>query len=214
LPDIKIRPGMEQKYLNAIAALVEEGCNPVTLSWVLRLGISMRTKSVPLVPAAKTVRKLKEKLEELATEIEVLEKSGFLMLINRQETMKLWQEKRVGLDEVDDLGETLPHLFLQRWLRKKADMYERWLKLASDRIPPKKGTLLRGVDYLFPAYYVRLVTGKSCVAQLVKLFDTVDRLNISEAQLSRELKQLMSDYRGLRSTMEVMFDIVKDRNFC
>lgn len=213
LPDIKVRPGREQEYLDAISALVQEGCNPVTLSWALRLGLSLRTKPVPSVPPAKTVRKMAEKLEKLAKEIDRFEKSGFLMVINREEALKLWHEKRIRLDEADDLGEVLPHLSLQRWIRKKADMYKRWLKLASDRVPPKSGTLLTRVEYLFPAYYVRQVTGRPCAPQLISLFETVG-IRVSEAQLNRELKQLMSDYRGLRSTMKVMLDIVKDRDFC
>jgi hypothetical protein len=214
LPAIKVRPGSEQEYLNAVDALVKESCNPVTLGWALRLGFAMRTKPVPSVPPAERVRRVLKKLESLAVEIDRLEKCGFLMVINREETLKLWQEKHVDFGEVNEPSEALPHLFLQRWLHKKADMYKRWLKLASKRVPPKTGTLLTRVHYLLPAYYVRQVTGKACAAQLVKLFDTVVGINIDEAQLSRELKQLMNDYRGLRSTFKVMLDIVKVRDFC
>ncbi len=46
-------------------------------------------------------------------------------------------------------------------MRMKADMYGRWAKLASEKIPPKSGTMLTRLEYLVPAVYIKKATGKN-----------------------------------------------------
>jgi hypothetical protein len=202
----------DREFRKAHQALVEAGCNPVTLLWALRLGASTKRLSPGAIPSAKRIKKLILSLERLAKEITATEKGGFLKLIVQEETLQLRKEKHLGFEEIDDLGLVLPHLDLERWLRKKSDMYKRWLKLASQKIPPKTSTMLARLEYLFPAVYVRQETGKTCFPQLVTLFDTIG-VHVDEARLSRDLKTLTKDYPWLYLHVKTMLHLVKDRTF-
>jgi hypothetical protein len=213
LPRIQITKGSDQVFLDTMGALVDEGCNGVTLSWALRVGRVTRGKSRGAVPPAKRIKILVSRLIRLADEIEKIEKGGFLAVIARQEILKLWKEKHLDLEEVEDLGATLPHLSLPRWMRKKADMYERWAKLASEKIPPKSGTMLTRLEYLIPAVYIKKATGKNCFPLLVQLLDTIG-VPITEEQLSRDLKALKTDYRVTYAEVLTILYIVGEMTFC
>lgn len=210
LPNITIRKGREQDYLNAHAALCARGCNPVTLLWSLRLGRAALGKMPSPPPPANVLKGMVKRLDEMASEIRELEKSGFLMLVNREETERLWKERKLGMEEIEDLGETLPHLDLPRWLKKKADMYRRWLTIASLRVAPKDRRTLARLEYLYPALYVREATGESYLSLLMQLFDTIG-IYVSTAQLSREFASLKRDYKWLLMDMRQKLYIVSQR---
>lgn len=210
LPQIAISKGREQDYLNAYAALCAKGCNPITLLWSLRLGRAALGKMPPPPPPAKVVKGMVKRLDEMESEIRELEKSGFLMLVNREETERLWKERKLGMKEIEDLGETLPHLDLPRWLKKKAEMYRRWLTIASLRVAPKDRRTLVRLEYLYPALYVREATGEPCSSLLMRLFETIG-IPVSKEQLNREFASLKRDYKWLLMEMKQKLYIVAQR---
>jgi hypothetical protein len=207
LPNIRITKGREQDYLNVYAALCAKGCNPVTLTWSLRLGRAALGMMPPSPPRANVLKGMVKKLDEMADEIRKLEKSGFLTLVVREEVEKLYKEKKVGMEDVEDFGEAIPHLDLPRWMKKKADMYRRWLAIASLRVSPKDGRKLTRLEYLFPAFYVRKATGEPCLSLLMRLFETIG-IQVSKEQLSREFASLKRDYKWLRMLMNEKLFIV------
>ena len=209
LPKINISKGREQDFLNAHAALCAKGCNPVTLVWSLRLGRAAIGMSVPSPPSAKALKALVKRLEDMACEIAELEKSGFLTQVVREDVKKFYEEKKVSMEDVEDFGEALPHLDLPRWLKKKADMYRRWLKIASLRVSPRKGRKLSRLEYLFPALYVYEATEEPCLPLLMKLFGTIG-IRVSREQLSREFMSLRREYRWLRMLMKEKLHVVGD----
>lgn len=210
LPNIRITEGREQAFLDVQAELCSRGCNPVTLLWSLRLGRAGWKRPVPPTPSAKVLKAVVKRLDDMASEIRELEKSGFLMLVNREETGRLWQERKLGMEEIEDLGETLPHLDLPRWMKKKADMYRRWLTIATLRVSPRGGRMLSRLEYLYPALYVREATGEPCLSLLMRLFKTI-AVHISKEQLSREFTSLKRDYKWLLMDMRAKLYIVGQR---
>jgi hypothetical protein len=213
LPNLQLRKGCEQMFMDTMGTLVDEGCNGVTLAWALRIGRSARGRSRGAVPPAKRIKMLVSQLLRLADEIEKIEKSGFLATIAREERLKLWKERHLDLDEVEDEGAILPHLSLPRWMRMKSDMYQRWAKLASEKIPPKTGTMLTRLEYLVPAVYIKRATGKNYFSLLVQLLGTIG-VRVTEEQLSRELKALKADYRVTYAEILTMLYIVGEMTFC
>jgi hypothetical protein len=210
LPQYKIRKGFEQRFLEAHAALCREGCNPHTLLWAIRLGLSGRGKSIPALPPAREVNKILARIESLADDLEAIEKNSFLELLKLREIQKICSEKNIDIEEVDDLGEVLPHLYLPRWMRAKAEIYREWLKIASKRTLPKSNPMLTRLDSLFPALYVKDATGRGCISLLEQLLEAVG-IQVDGSQLSRDMKILRSDYMWLKNTMRSMLLIVKDR---
>ena len=209
LPNIRITKGREQDYLNAHAALCVEGCDPLTLLWSLRLGRAALGRSVPSAPSAKAVKGMVKRLDKMAQEIRELEKSGYLLLIAREEVEKFYRETQLSMEDVEDFGAALPHLDLPRWIEKKSDMYRRWLKVASLRLAPKDNRKLTRLEYLFPAFYVREATGKPCLSILMQLFETIG-IKVSKQQLTREFKSLRRDYRWLRLLMTEKLLVVNE----
>ena len=207
LPHINISEGREQDFLNAHAALCAKGCNPVTLVWSLRLGRAAIGMPIPSPPYAKALKAVVKRLEDMASEIAELDKSGFLTLVVREEVQQFYQEMKIGMEDVEDFGEALPHLDLPRWLKKKADMYRRWLKIASLRVSPREGRMLSRLEYLFPALYVYEATGELCLPLLMRLFETIG-IRVSIEQLSREFMSLRREYRWLRIMMKEKLYIV------
>jgi hypothetical protein len=210
LPNIVISKGCEQKHLDAYAALCTRGCDPITLLWSLRLGRAAIGRPVPSPPSAKALKAVVKRLEDMASEIAELEKSGFLTIVVREDVQQFYQEKKVGMEDVEEFGEALPHLDLPRWLKKKADMYRRWLKIASLRVSPREGRKLSRLEYLFPAIYVYEATGEPCLPLLMRLFKTIG-IRVSREQLSREFVSLRREYRWLRMLMEEKLHIVSER---
>jgi hypothetical protein len=49
----------------------------------------------------------------------------------------------LNMELVDDSSTTFPYVALPKWLDKRASMYEEWLRLASQNIPPKDIGLTR-----------------------------------------------------------------------
>ena len=62
LPDFYIKTGREQEFLDATVALKDQGCNPVTLHWAIRLGQATKGKEVGAIPTAKEIKKLANRL--------------------------------------------------------------------------------------------------------------------------------------------------------
>ena len=210
LPNITISKGREQDFLDAHAELCARGCDPVTLLWSLRLGRAGLGKLPPSPPPADVIKSMVTKLDKMASEIRELEKSGFLTLVVREEVKKLYEEKKVSMEDVEDFGETIPHLDLPRWMKKKADMYRRWLTIASLRVTPKAGRQLTRLEYLYPALYVREATGEPCLPLLMRLFETIGIL-VSKEQFSREFASLRQHYKWLRMDMTTNLYIVGKR---
>jgi hypothetical protein len=213
LPNIQITTGKEKEFREALDALRDYGCNPITLCWAIRLGKAAQSQTVGDIPRATTIKRLEKSVTAIADEIERLEKSGFMMMLNREEVMKLGLETEPEPGDIVEFSEELPHLNIQRWLRKKADMYRRWAKLASEHVPPKSGTMLRKLAYLYPALYVKLATRDIDKEALQELFVTIG-IHTKKSQVRRELSQLCKDYKSTYRSMITMLDEVKDRTVC
>lgn len=207
LPAVLISKGCEQKHLDAFAALCTKGCDPLTLQWSLRLGRAAIGMPVPSPPSAKALKALVKRLEDMASEIAELEKSGFLTVVVREDVQQFYQEKKVSMEDVPDFGAALPHLDLPCLLKKKADMYRRWLKIASLRVSPREGRKLSRLEYLFPALYVYEATEEPCLPLLLQLFATIG-IRVSKEQLSREFMSLRREYKWLKIIMEEQLSVV------
>jgi hypothetical protein len=207
LPKVVISKGSEQKHFDAFAALCAKGCDPITLQWSLRLGRAAIGMPVPSPPSAKALKAMVKRLEDMASEIAELEKSGFLTIVVREDIQPFYQEKKVSMEDVEDFSEPLPHLDLPRLLKKKADMYRRWLKIASLRVSPREGRKLSRLEYLFPALYVYEATEEPCLPLLIRLFKTIG-IRVSKVQLSREFMSLRREYKWLRIIMKEKLSIV------
>ena len=80
----------------------------------------------------------------------------------------------VNPDHVDDLSTTFPYVALPKWLNKRASMYEKYLELASKKIPPKRLGLTR-IARACIALYVKYATGRIyCVLRHSKVSTTLD----------------------------------------
>lgn len=212
LPQLTISRERKQEFRDACSALVDKGCDPNALKSALRLGRQTSETSRQSIPPLKRVKRLINQLRRLADEIETLESSGFMRLIHVEETERLYFERPPDFDEFPH-GDETAHLDLPRWLRKKAELYERWSTLASQKIPPKGG-MLTHLTYLIPALYVLEATGKPCVPQLLQLLDTIG-VNVDASQVSRNLKALRSDYPSLYHNVQlVLLYIIKNRDCC
>jgi hypothetical protein len=212
LPRIEITAGKEKDFHDALVALVEMGCNPVTLCWAISLGAATTGKQVGPIPSAAKMKALTKSIVRLADEIERIEKSGFIEVIHREETSRWIHERDLRFEDVDDLGHELPQLDIQRWLRKKAEIYSTWVRLASENVRPKSGTMLSKLRYLYPALYVKSATGKTCSTELLELLGAIG-ISVDRVQLRRELTQLRRNYLQTYASMTSMLWIVKDRTF-
>jgi hypothetical protein len=137
-----------------------------------------------------------------------------MWIINGEETARLERERGVNeFDKIVDIEQGLPHLDLQRWLRKKADMYRSWAKLASKGVRPRSATMLKKLQYLFPAIYVQRVTGKTCHEKLMELFSTIP-IGVDKSQLRREFTQLCESYTWTYWSIVSILESVNDRWDC
>jgi hypothetical protein len=211
LPHTTIAEGMDQMFVEAQRALAKEGCDLIILDWSLRLGRAAVDLQVGVYPAANKIKKLADQMTILADNIERLEETGFLEVFVQEETQRLYEQYGRGPEETDDLGQILPHLELHRWLRKKAEMYYRWGKLASEGVPPNSGAMSVRLRYLFPSLYVRAMTGKPCRSVLVDLLETVG-VKVSGEQISRGLKELRRDYKRTSEMMITLLCALTIRN--
>jgi len=81
---------------------------------------------------------------------------------------------------------------LRERLYNRANDYEDWLRMASDKVPPRSHSLMR-VNHVCPVLYVKWATGGRC------FYDKVSDLllpvvgHIGDTQLSREVKQFEMD---------------------
>lgn len=214
LPKLTISPGLENKFHDSFSALVNKGCNPKDLECALRVGRQTEGKSRKPVPSLKRVKRLAKQLSQLANEIEDIEGSGFMRSMSIDETERLWFQTRPTNDDLLDLWSHQPHLNLERWLRKKAELYERWVKIASRKILPKTGTMLTRLGCLVPAIYVLETTGKLHAPQLLQLLDTIGGKTVDPTQLSRDLKTLRSDYPSLYFHVQLVLQVIKNANCC
>ena len=171
-------------------------------------------KKVGAIPTAEKSRAIASSADRLADEIERIEGSGLMWIINDEETVRLERKRGVvEFGKIEDNEQELPHLDLARSLRKKADMYRRWAKLASEGVRPRSATMLNKLEYLFPAVYVRRVTGKTCHEKLMDLFSTI-RISIDKSQLRRELTQLSNSYMWTYASIVSRLESVNDRWDC
>jgi hypothetical protein len=175
--------------------------------WSLRLGRAALGRSVPSPPSAKALKAVVKRLEDMASEIAELEKSGFLTIVVREDVQQFCQEKKVSMEDVECFSEAPLHFDLPRLLKKKADMYRRWLKIASLRVSPREGRKLSRLEYLFPALYVYEATEEPCLPLLLQLFATIG-IKVSKEQLSREFMSLRREYKWLRIIMEEKLSVV------
>jgi hypothetical protein len=152
-----------QKFLDASSALVSKGCNPAVLLTVLELGKTMKDRAASphtSVPRADKVKSVAGRMRRLAREIREVESTGFMTILNHRETSKVASEKGLNPDEVDDLSFAFPFVAVDKWLDKRAGMYEEWGRLASQKVPPKDIGLSR-LGHLCLALYVKHATGRA-----------------------------------------------------
>jgi hypothetical protein len=124
-----------------------------------------------------------------------------------------WVEKHQGYCELVDVSDPPPHLDLPRRLRKKSELYEQWVTLASSNKLPKPRTMLQKLRYLIPALYVLESTGKNYFSEVAELLGATG-IEIDEGQLSRELKGLRSGYPGLFGQVTMVLILIGDVKRC
>jgi hypothetical protein len=211
LSTLAIAAGKEQEFLDDNAVLVSRGCDPAVLLTVLELGKTMKDRAAlprNKVPQADKVKAIASRMRRLAKEIREVESNGFMTILNHQETSKVVNEKGLNPDEIDDLSFAFPFVAVDKWLDKRADMYEEWGRLASKKIPPKDIGLSR-IGHLCVALYVRYSTGKSYCPQVVKLLDSAGLGLISVTQLSREMKEFLASHPKSCGYLKMQFKLME-----
>ena len=200
-----------QEFLDANAVLVSKGCNPVVLLAVLELGKTMKDRAAfphTNVPRADKVKAVAGRMRRLAKEIREVESTGFMTILNHQETSKVASEKGLNPDEVDDLSFAFPFIAVDKWLEKRAVMYEEWGRLASRKIPPKDIGLSR-LGHLCVSLYVNHATGRSYYPQVVKLLDSAGLGLINLTQLSREMKEFLASHPMSCGYLKMQFKLME-----
>jgi hypothetical protein len=122
-----------------------------------------------------------------------MEKTGFLSLIDQQETSAWFAQTGVNSDDVDDLSTTFPYVALRKWLNKRAAMYEKYLALASESILPKKVGSTR-IARACIALYVKYATGRIYCAAIRALLRGLGLGDVSASQLMRETTEFERHY--------------------
>jgi hypothetical protein len=201
------------KYIKAVEYLLSKGCNFRALWGFLNVAGALRAcdpkvKHVSVtqwqwgrrgeprkayVPKARQIYQLKEAMKRLGARIEQMEKTGFLTLINQQETSAWFAQMGVNPDEVDDLSTTFPYVALPKWLNKRASMYERYLELASENILPKKVGSTRMARACI-ASYVKYATGHIYCVAIRALLRGLGLGDVSASQLIRETREFERYY--------------------
>lgn len=112
------------------------------------------------------------------------------------------REMRQLADDMTDLESALPLVIqnlrspleqqagqtLRERLDHRADDYEDWLRMASEKVPPRSDSLFR-VNRVCPVLYVKWATGGRCFYnEVCQLLEHI-RLPVKSTQLSREVAQ-------------------------
>jgi hypothetical protein len=188
--------GKSEEYLEETKRFVSKGCDPKALKAVLDLAAALKQRHgthVSKVPKAKALKALAKRMRRLAKDIRTIERSPFLTILDQKETAKFYAETKLNMELVDDLSTTFPYVALPKWLEKRATMYEEWLRLASQNIPPKDIGLTR-LGRVCLAMYVKYATGRTFFPEVLKLLELANFEQCTPAQLSREIKEFETDY--------------------
>lgn len=120
---------------------------------------------------------LVKNMRELADEMVDLESTSFLTIQNL---------RRGPLEE--QAGQTM-----RERLYNRADDYEDWLGMASEKVPPRAHSLLR-VNHVCPVLYVKWATrGRPFHERVANLLSIV-KTQITAPQLAREVKEFETGY--------------------
>jgi hypothetical protein len=212
LSELSLPEGKEDEFWDGLSGLMHRGCDPSLLVVFLRLGKSIvkrvREQGHRLsVPKAARVKSLANKMRRLAKEIEDVESSYFMTVLNRAETAKWLAETGVNPEEMDELR-SFPFLFLPHWLGRRASMYEEWAGLATQKIPPKD-IGLRRLGHLCVALYVKFETGRTHFHRVSALLESAGIGHYSVAQLSRELREFESRYPWTCGHLKLQLALMK-----
>ena len=115
------------------------------------------------------------------------------------------------MELVDDLSTTFPYVALPKWLEKRACMYEEWLRLASQKVPPKDFGLI-WLSRVTVALYVKYATGGTFFPDVLNLLELANFGRCSLTQISRETKEFETDYPLSRSSLVGQFQMLHPRN--
>jgi hypothetical protein len=207
--------GKGQEYVDAVHRLVLKGCDPIALHTVLDLGEALKQRvldhKVPKVPNAKTLKALAKRMRGLAKDIGAIERSRFLTILNRKEAAKFYAETKLNMELVDDLSTTFPYVALPKWLEKRASMYEEWLRLASQKVPPKAVGLAK-LSRVCVSLYVKYATSRTFFPEVLNLLELANLGQCSPTQLSRETKDFETDYPLSCSSLVGQFQMLHPRN--
>jgi hypothetical protein len=185
--------------------LVAKGCEPTALLAALLLA---NTIQVPSLPATNKVKALARSMRQLAEQIQKTEEMSFLILQDR----KVVKESGYGPedDEVEDWSRAFPQLCLPKWLEKRAEMYEEWLRMAAQKVPPRC-ELLGRVRRVCPVLYVHWATkGHPHYERVSKLLRSAGIARISPRQLIREVTEFRSDYPISTAALILALSLVHD----
>jgi DDE superfamily endonuclease len=206
LEQYEVAVSRREEFEQDFQFLLGKGCDTLALEAALCMAKAMRAG---VMPKAGRVRGVAEKLRALAREISELESSYFLIA---QESEELNRGTGIPQDAFHDgivlrkgnavLLKTFPHFALPVLLKRRARMYDDWLRNAKNRMSPR-ADLLRQVKRMSPVIYVKWATAGHpfCdrVANLLRLagivkHDDINARNLGGTQLNRELVSFEGNY--------------------
>jgi hypothetical protein len=115
-------------------------------------------------------------MRQLAGEMVDLEGTGFLAI----------QNQRGPLEQ--EAGQTL-----RERLHNRADDYEDWLRMASEKVPPRSHSLMR-VNHVCPVLYVKWATRGHPFHERVANLLSIVKTQITAPQLAREVEEFEASY--------------------
>jgi hypothetical protein len=194
-----------EEFKENFECLVAKGCEPTALMAALLLA---NTIQVPPLPVTNKVKALARSMRQLAAQIQKTEEMSFLILQDR----KVVKASGYGPedDEVEDWTRAFPQLCLPKWLEKRAEMYEEWLRMAAQRVPPRC-ELLGRARRVCPVLYVNWATkGHPHHERVSNLLRSAGIARISPRQLIREVTAFRSDYPISTATLVSTLSLVHD----
>ena len=207
LERLKVRRSDLRTFRTTFEELLLKGCDHKALMTALCMANTMWVRPLP---TARRVKASVKRMRELAEEIAELEKTQFHILQQRQ----VVKETGLGPEDVDDLSLAFPQLALPNWLQKGAQMYEDWLKMARQKVPPRP-ELLRRVRRVCPVIYVKWATRQPFCERVAKLLDLgrVTPTPIDAQQLSRETLAFEADYPFAAGCIRTNLALVHQREW-
>jgi len=168
---------------NAVKGDAKKGDAPWRVSKGLniqadRIERSLRRAGCKVSPRHKIgIESVAKDMRKLADEMVDLESTGFLAIQNL---------RRGPLEE--QAGQTL-----RERLYNCAEDYENWLRMASEKVPPRAHSLLR-VNHVCPVLYVKWATrGRPFHERVANLLSIV-KTRITAPQLAREVEEFETGY--------------------